>query len=233
MFYLPWVGVRAKVSVLIVESDAVHAHHLNNARRMRWRFHHILTKNAEILSAVPNALSYVLGSTFIEDIESIVPKKSKMTSLIASAKKNMEGHKLRHRIVDHVRELELDVDVMGRGYKPFELKQDGLAPYRYSVVIENIREADHFTEKLVDAALCETVPIYWGCPNIQVYFNPEGIIICQSEADIKEALLHVTTQDYDARRAAIEENAARARFYADYLLRAALTVKTGKPCNYS
>ncbi|TDT75174.1 glycosyl transferase family 10 (putative fucosyltransferase) [Litoreibacter halocynthiae] len=232
MFYLPWPGVRAKVSVMIVEPDVVHGHHLKNARRMRWRFHHILTKNKDLLAGAPNALHYVFGFTFIDDIDSIVVDKTRMTSLIASAKRDLEGHKLRHQIVDHVREAALEVDVMGRGYKPFERKQDGLAPYRYSVVIENIRERDYFTEKMVDAALCETVPIYWGCPNIETFFNPAGMMICQSEAEIRDALQRVSVEDYAARRAAITENAARARFYADYLRRAALTVQSGRPCTY-
>ena len=232
MFYLPWPGVRAKVSVMIVEPDVVHGHHLKNAKRMRWRFHRILTKNRDLLAAAPNALHYVFGFTFIDGIDRIVVDKTQMTSLIASAKRDLEGHKLRHQIVDHVREAGLAVDVMGRGYKPFERKQDGLAPYRYSVVIENIRERDYFTEKMVDAALCETVPIYWGCPNIETFFNPAGMLICKSEAEIRDALKRVSAEDYAARRAAIMENAARAKFYADYLRRAALTVQSGKPCTY-
>ena len=233
MFYLPWLGVRAKVSVMIVEPDVVHGHHMKNARRMRWRFQHILTKNKDLLSVAPNALHYVFGFTFIEDIGGIVVDKTRMTSLIASAKRDLEGHKLRHQIVDHVRAAGLDVDVMGRGYKPFERKQDGLAPYRYSVVIENIREPDYFTEKIVDAALCETVPIYWGCPNIDTYFNPKGMVICNSEAEIRDALQRVSDEDYVTRSAAIKENAERARFYADYLRRAALTVQSGQPCHYA
>ena len=233
MFYLPWFGVSAKVSVMIVEPDVVHGHHLRNARRMRWRFHRILTKNKVLLAAAPNALHYVFGFTFIDDIDSIIVEKTRMTSLIASAKRDLEGHKLRHKIVDHVRGAELEVDVMGRGYQPFERKQDGLAPYRYSVVIENIREPDYFTEKMVDAALCETVPIYWGCPNIEAFFNPEGMVICHSEAEICEALQRVSAEGYAARRAAVQENAARAKFYADYLRRAALTVQSGKPCLYA
>ncbi|SDW16144.1 glycosyltransferase family 10 domain-containing protein [Litoreibacter albidus] len=232
MFYLPWVGVRAKVSVMIVEPDAVHAHHLNSARRLRWRFQNILTKNRALLDAAPNAMHLVFGFTFIEDVDGVVVDKTQMTSLIASAKRDHDGHKLRHKIVDHVRNKGLDVAVMGRGYNPFKRKQDGLAPYRYSVVIENTRESDYFTEKIVDAALCETVPIYWGCPNIGDYFDPAGLIICETEADIQRALGMVSVQDYDQRRDAVLENATRARFYADYLRRAALTVQAGASCSY-
>ena len=77
---------------------------------------------------------------------------------------------------------------MGGGYKAFKQKADGLAPYRYSVVIENVRERNYFTEKLIDALLCGTVPIYWGCPNIGDFFDTTGMMICESEADIQAAL---------------------------------------------
>ncbi|WP_298257544.1 glycosyltransferase family 10 [uncultured Litoreibacter sp.] len=233
MFYLPWFGVQARVSVMIVEPDSVHAHHLKNARRLHRRFHRVLTKNSAVLKAVPNALHFVFGFTFIDDLDAIDPTKLQMTSLIASAKRDLEGHQLRHRIVDHLREKNLDVDVMGRGYKAFEHKQDGLAPYRYSVVIENTQELDYFTEKMVDAALCKTVPIYWGCPNIAKFFDPDGMIICETEEDIRKALMQTSAEDYASRIDALEENAKRAKFYADYLGRAARTIEQDKPCLYA
>ena len=65
---------------------------------------------------------------------------------------------------------------MGRGYAPFEAKEDGLAPYRASVVIENSREPSYISEKLIDAALCRTLPIYWGAPDVADWFDPAGLI---------------------------------------------------------
>jgi len=42
---------------------------------------------------------------------------------------------MRHASIEHHGNK---MDVMGRGYKPFEHKIDGLKDYRYSVIIENI-----------------------------------------------------------------------------------------------
>ena len=85
----------------------------------------------------------------------------------------------------------LQVQVLGRGYNPFEHKQDGLLPYRYSVVIENVQEVDYFTEKLLDCMLCGTLPIYWGAPNIEKYFDVAGMIICNSLIDLQQAVVRV------------------------------------------
>ena len=49
-----------------------------------------------------------------------------------------------------LRREESDAAILGRGYRPFERKSDGLAPYRFSIVIENFAEPAFFTEKLIE-----------------------------------------------------------------------------------
>ncbi|PTX56801.1 glycosyl transferase family 10 (putative fucosyltransferase) [Litoreibacter ponti] len=225
MFYLPWFGVRAQVSVMIVEPDSNHAHHLKSARRLHWRFHRVLTKNKATLAAVPNGIRFVAGDTFLSDFDQIDTTKSKDVSLIASARNDLEGHKLRHSVVERIRATGLDVDILGRGYAPFELKEDGLAPYRYSVVIENSREPSYFTEKLIDALICETVPIYWGAPDIAEYFDATGLMICSDADDIIAALARISPDDYAARADTIAANRAVAMNYANTNKRAAEAVR--------
>jgi hypothetical protein len=124
-------------------------------------------------------------------------------------------------MVDHIRARGLDVDIMGRGYKAFDNKENGLAPYRYSVVIENVRENDYFSEKLVDACLCDTVPIYWGAPNIADYFDPRGMMVCETPDDICKALDKMSVDDYQARLKWIKKNRQAAIIHAEYFERAA------------
>lgn len=221
LYFAPKGRRRAQLSLMIVEPDAVHAKHLRLARLFHRRFFRVLTKNRALLAAIPNGRFLVFGTTFIQDIDGIDRHKTRPVSLIASAKRDWEGHRLRHRVVYQIRAENLPVDVMGRGYRPFSNKEDGLAPYRYSVVIENLREPSYFTEKLIDALLCDTVPIYWGAPDIADFFDMSGMIICDSEADILTALGRISDQDYALRTAAIAENRRRAILYADLHGRAA------------
>lgn len=116
------------------------------------------------------------------------------------------------------------MDVMGRGYKPFDRKSDGLAPYRFSVVIENVREPNYFTEKLVDAVLCETVPIYWGCPNIDRFLDPEGMILCNSAEDVRNAIRHADAAEYERRLPALRAIKEKAAHWGDLETRAAQVV---------
>jgi hypothetical protein len=148
-----------------------------------------------------------------------------LLSLIASKKNNLEGHKLRHKIVNYLRSIDLDADIMGRGYKSFENKEDGLAPYHYSIVIENNQESNYFTEKLIDCFLCETIPIYWGSSNIGNYFDIRGMIICKTAADIKLALKGISSEAYTSKLNWIKSNRKKAMGYIDFEKRVATNVQ--------
>ena len=144
--------------------------------------------------------------------------------MIASSKRDTEGHLLRHELVDLVKAEGLDVAVLGRGYAPFEAKADGLAPYRFSVVIENLQEPNYFTEKIVDAVLCETVPIYWGCPNIGDFFDPKALIICNTVAELKDAITSADASLYAKMRPAVQAAKPQAVHWADLAGRAARAI---------
>lgn len=156
-------------------------------------------------------------------------RKTAMCSLIASKKRSQAGHALRHATAQWVQAQGLDVAVMGQGYQPFGAKAEGLAPFRYSVVIENVRERNCFTEKLIDAVLCRTVPIYWGCPNIGDFMDTSGMILCENEAQIRAALAGMSEADYAARLPGLKAALTGAEAYSDILERAALAVLSGKP----
>lgn len=218
-------GTRARISLILGEPSVIHAKHLMLLRLTYRRFYKILTFNETLLGHIPNGIFFPLGSTWVPEWRDLVLDKRAMCSLIASAKADSTGHKLRHKIVDWVRKRGRDVTVMGRGYTPFEAKADGLAAFRYSVVIENVREPNYFSEKLVDALLCRTVPIYWGCPNLDRFMNTDGIIQCASEADIRQAIDRMSVEDFDARLEAIEARREEIAAYADLELRAAQAIR--------
>lgn len=223
----PSFGTRAHVSVMVLEPAAIHGHHL---RLLRWtyrRFHRVLTCDEPLLSAIPNGVFFPFGGTWVPDWRGLDTSKSRMCSLIASAKRSQEGHALRHAIAGWSAGEGLDVDVMGGGYRPFGEKSEGLAPYRYSVVIENVRERNYFTEKLIDAILCRTVPIYWGCPNIGDFFDTSGMVICNDETDLREAILSMSESDYAARLPRLERMRETADHYGDFHARAARAVLAG------
>jgi hypothetical protein len=92
-----------------------------------------------------------------------------------------DGHRKRmiflQNLVSNQPEL---VDIYGRGdfsgswyHGEIEDKWLALAPYKYSVVVENYSGKNYFSEKLADALLSWSMPIYWGCTNLDE-FIPEN-----------------------------------------------------------
>ena len=223
-WYRRFSSIRARVSLAIPEPRAWHRQHYVLARIFHHRFHRIISSDPQLLNAIPNGLMLPFGTTWVPDWSTRDLTKDRNLSLIASAKRKLKGHKLRHRCVDWMRSEGIDVDVMGGGYGPFAVKADGLARYRFSVVIENSREENYFTEKLLDALLCKTVPIYWGCPNIDAYLDTKGMIICENLSDLRRAITAADQDAYEARRQAIENNQKLAVNYVDYFERIALKI---------
>jgi hypothetical protein len=221
--------VRAKVSVVMAEPAAIHhAYHARVARHAN-QFHRILSYNEDLLARIPNGLFFPYGSTWVTDWANRDLTKTQMCSLIASTKRSQEGHALRHEIAKWTRTQGAEVALLGQGYAPFEDKADGLAHYRYSVVIENVRERNCFTEKLLDAVLCQTVPIYWGCPNIADFMDTPGMILCDTPEDIRSAIRAMSDDDYNARLPHLRAIEPVAAAYGDLFERAARAVAEDRP----
>lgn len=97
----------------------------------------------------------------------------------------------------------------------------------FHVCIENVRQENYFSEKLLDCFLTRTIPIYWGCPNIDSYFDVRGMILIGNEGNVaKRAVdminIAISTDPqilYDNMHNAIEENFRRAQRWIDLEVR--------------
>jgi len=140
-------------------------------------------------------------------VDKQVYPKSKMLSVIASGKNNLEGHRLRHQVIRNPELTPFFDGIFGRGYNPIENKVDGLRDYRYHLVIENVRKNCWFTEKLIDAFVTGCLPIYWGAPTIDNHFDERGMIIVDNERNCATAIKeHLTPSYYNACLPYIKKN---------------------------
>lgn len=102
-------------------------------------------------------------------------EKSKLISIVVSNKSGTPGHKKRLEFCLNLKKHFGDkVDIFGRGINDFDDKWDVLAPYKYSIAIENSVEQDWMTEKIGDCFTSLTFPFYHGCPNIDTYYNKDS-----------------------------------------------------------
>lgn len=147
-----------------------------------------------------------------------VTKKTYLLSIIASKLAILPGHRRRDSAVTGFLESNpgLSSHAFGRGRLEILDKSEGLAPYMYSVAIENDQSERYFTEKILDCFEHLTVPLYFGAPDIKKYF-PEMSVIEIGELDqngIERASQVCSPEDYEMRLPALLEARELARRYS-------------------
>ncbi len=187
-------------------------------------FDYILTYDKELVKLNKKIIPILHCGSWIELEDFKVYDKTKMCSIIASGKKQTKGHLKRHACVEY---HGSKMDVMGHGYRSIVSKKEGLCDYRYSVIIENIKQNDYFTEKLIDCLSTSTIPLYWGTENIGNYFDTKGIIQFSEVSELGYILDNIVSEeDYLSRMDAIKYNLNECRKYRiaeDYIYEHFLT----------
>jgi len=170
------------------------------------RFDFIMTFSENLLQRNPDKYKLALiGNSWLKKNEWQVYPKTLPISIIASNKNFAPGHKLRHDIIKNLK----GVDLWGSGYKKFNSKLEPLKDYMFTIAIMNFRLENYWTEVLTDCFATGTIPIFWGTPNIEKYFNKNGIITFNTIEEL--ANIKLSKNDYYSRIDAIKDNFERAK----------------------
>lgn len=175
------------------------------------RFAGVVSHDAAVLKAFRAAgrLAFQAGgwATWVpRALWSASPSKSKMVSIVASPKRWLPGHALRHEVIQAFPFIE----AFGKEYTDLPCKSGAHVPFRFSVVIENSRVQGYSTEKLVDSLLCGCVPFYWGSSASslsKVGFDLNGILAWETLEDLRRLLKSkATAKVYEGLRDVIRRN---------------------------
>ncbi|MET4142821.1 glycosyltransferase family 10 [Pedobacter sp. UYP1] len=135
------------------------------------------------------------------DAATVIKKEKKLSMIVSYLNKPVGIYNKRIGLLNKILDSDLDIDIYGkrleiedrrfRGW--LEHKFTGLLPYEYSIAIENSNEWNYVTEKFVDCALCRTIPIYNGAPNIADIYDERYIRIIDLDSpdiigDIKKII---------------------------------------------
>jgi hypothetical protein len=113
--------------------------------------------------------------------------KPKILSAIISNLTILPNHKKRFSFINKLKgHYKNKLDWFAKGEDTFlEDKWNGLAPYKYSIAIENSSYNNYFTEKISDCFLAFAMPFYSGCPNIKDFFDERSFVEIDIENFIK------------------------------------------------
>lgn len=191
------------------------------------QFQYLITNQPDTILPHPNALRSQTGNVWMYGIDyettkaMDTPKKTKILSTICSNKQQGHTmHRLRYNFTKYMEEKIPEIERFGFGFKRVETKAEALNDYKFHVAIENHIGEHVWTEKLADAFLGYTVPIYCGCPNVYDYFPKESLIqidINDFDSSIQAIKKIISTEgEFERRLEAVKE--ARRRVIEDYSL---------------
>jgi hypothetical protein len=177
--------------------NMVYTHHKN--------FDLILAYDPRLLE-LPNAQEFVPVGAWVDDIDIC---KTDQISYLMSSKVWTDEHRMRFQIL---REVEGRSQVgafefyMHRSPPAVPNKNSFFVNAKFHIVCENQIMNNIFSEKLLDCFKTFTVPIYYGCVNIEKYFDPLGILKFNTIDEFKHIINTVTPETYTAMLPHVIEN---------------------------
>ena len=186
-------------------------------------YDYLLTWKTEHLLDIPHARFF---HAFDNRCGDYVPRvKEFAVSTVVGEKNEFVGHHMRQMLYLRQNEITIpkkfylsgnkkwaDIKYTDQPLLDFNTK-DALWNTQFHIAIENLFPDNWFTEKLIDCFLTDTVPVYIGPPNIENYFNMDGIILCKNIEEIIEKCNALTPETYDTMKVAMQDNKERTPYW--------------------
>jgi hypothetical protein len=210
---------RAKKKIFIALEPEEVIHLNEHIEYFSKAFHFILTYDETLLKKLDNAILFEFGTTWIDLEEAKKIKKEFSVSTVCGQKSITKHQKYRHKVwlsqekITIPKKFFLSQHGGPRLFEGNEILRDSKMPMfnsMFHICMENVSKKYYFTEKLIDSFICKSVPIYFGCSNVEDYFDERGIIRVNNADDVIKACNSLTEKDYNDRLEYIEENFKRA-----------------------
>jgi len=221
----------SSINILVLQEPNEYFSLHDYAIQNKHLFSFILTWDDKVLNNCENALFLPFGHTWFkpDQYEKNHTKKFQISHLCGKLLKTY-GQSIRHEVLARKNEIKTPTkffDVYGDRYNIEDArkgKEEIFGNSMFGVVIENTSHRGYFTEKITDCFALKTIPIYWGCSNINDFFNKDGIIKFDNVDDFIYIVNNLDESYYQQRINAIEENYKIATQLMDYEQKIAQTV---------
>lgn len=157
-------------------------------------------------------------------INSTFPKTKNISLIVSNKTSNhhLQSYNKRIDVLSQILNSNLDIDIYGNGHSINDsrykgeliYKYDGIKPYKFSIGIENCSEKNYVTEKFVDITVCNSIPIYWGAPNINDIYNNGGFFSLNLSENIVVQLKSFLNCDYNKMLPFVLEN--KKKYFCSY-----------------
>ena len=183
----------------------------------------ILTQNDKVLNNCNNAIFQPFGHTWLkpDQYEKEHNKEFKLAHLQGKLLKTY-GHSLRHEVTNRKNEFNIPIkfyETYGDRNNIDDArlgKEFIFGDSQFGVVIENTSHRGYFTEKILDCFLLKTIPFYWGCSNIEDFFDIDGIILIDNVDDLIYKANQLDKKYYENKKEIVDKNWRLALDYVYY-----------------
>lgn len=184
-------------------------------------FDAVITYDEDVMSMCRNSHFMEFGTAWVKDFDLSQPKLFQVSHL-TGFKETTEGHRLRKKVHYKQDRIKIPRDFyisnLGGVENIFSNQilgdeKNDLFKSQFHICIENSRQKNYFTEKLIDCLVTKTVPIYYGCSNIGDFFDLRGIIIANDLNEVVTACNSLNQDSYLDRMEFVEKNFDLAQKY--------------------
>jgi hypothetical protein len=185
----------------------------------------VLTYDQMILDLCDNSVMFEFGTSWVFNYDFNTVKKFQISHLTGNKQITL-GHRLRQETYQRQAEILSPIDFFVSSFSPVKntfgskMLTESKTPLfesQFHICIENSRQKNLFTEKLIDCLSTKTVPIFFGCDNIGDFFDIRGFFIVENFSQIKEVCNSLTESSYSEKIEYIEKNFNTCKNYI-YLL---------------
>lgn len=184
----------------------------------------LLTHNDFLIEHCPNSFLFEYGTSWIGDYE--FTQKFFSVSALVGDKTAAPGHNLRHDLWLKQKEITIPTNFYLSGHSKKLLNPNNnpiignsknpLFDSQYHICIENSKRKNWFTEKIIDCFQTKTIPIYWGCTNINDWFDDRGIITFDSLDDLILKINNIKLNNYTELQEIIEDNFQKSQKFVNF-----------------
>lgn len=200
----------SKIIAYIMEPRIIHPFVYAYVENQIDQFDLVMTFDQYLLETYPEKCRFVHAVGSGDLWTQAISPKTKLCSIMTGSAVT-EGHKLRLA----AREIYKDFFDGSKGYDSPKARwrDPWISDFCFSVAIENSRQAHYFSEKIIHLFRSGTIPIYWGCPTIDQFFDPEGIFVFETLEELGEILKTLSFEEYEKRLPAVQRNFKIAERY--------------------
>lgn len=176
------------------------------------KFDLILSYDDRLLE-LPNAKEFCPVGSWVGELP--LDKRNQITYLMSSKIWTQE-HRMRFMILrrlGHLKQIRDFEFLMHRSPPRVVSKEPFFTNAKFHIACENQVMTNMFSEKLLDCFRTRTVPIYYGCTNLEKYFNVGGVIRFNNITEFENIMTNLTPDHYEQLLPYVEENYQRARPY--------------------